>query len=72
MAEEKTISLFTTSGTLVRGEHVDAGTVLMDMPREEALIYLQAGRARRATEKDIAEAEAAEAAKGAAEAPPAA
>lgn len=68
-ADDKPISLVTTSGTLVRGQHVDAGTVLMDMPAEEALIYLQAGRARRATEKDIAEAEAAE--KAAAEAPPA-
>lgn len=74
MAQQPTtITLITTSGTLVRGEHVDEGTVLQDMPREEALIYLQAGRARLATEAEIlaaAEAEA-EAARTAAQSTPA-
>lgn len=62
MAQQATtITLITTSGTLVRGEHVDEGTVLQDMPREEALLYLQAGRARRATEEEIRAAAEAEA-----------
>ena len=60
MAQQpKTVTLFATTAFKIDGEHVAQGTVLKDVEAELAKELAGAGRARLATDEDIAAAKAA-------------
>lgn len=54
--QPKPVDLITTVGVKIEGEHVDAGTMLPAVEFELAMDIVGAGRARLASDEDIAAA----------------